>query len=83
MIKSIEIAQKIQECRNTLKTLHGEKFADEIEWYKNIILAANVKHNTKTLESVVILLQLESTEENPIIQMHFLAAAAEILEPSN
>lgn len=81
MEQNIRIAEKLYECRDSARFLHGEKYKEKIQWYKDVICNAQKKWKKDVLNTVTELCKMSSVEDNGIFIMMFMAAAVELIEP--
>jgi peptide deformylase len=79
---AVEIAARIYECQEAAKVLFADEYEKKIKWYKNVILRVCKDHSCDTLKAVLFICNMESIKDNGTAVMMFMAAAVEIVEPS-
>lgn len=84
MEQQIKLAAKIYKMRDTVKSLHRDGYAEHIKEYIDLINACMKKHNIKNAIEAAIHLgdQVKDMPNAGSFVLNIMAAAAEILEPS-
>lgn len=82
MEKQIKIAAKLYECRDTAKRFLREEYAERLKPYIAIIKAVMKANQLDELEAILKISKTETYQEDGMRQMLFLAAAVELMEPS-
>lgn len=82
METQIKIAAKLYECRDTAKRFFREEYAIRLQSYITIIKAVMLAHNLDELHAILKISKSQSYQENGMAQMMFMAAAVELMEPS-
>jgi len=82
MEKQIKIAAKLYECRDTAKRFFREEYAEKLKPYISIIKAVMKANELDELQAILKISQTETYQENGMTQMLFMAAAVELMEPS-
>lgn len=81
--QQIKLAAKLYQCRDAAKSLYGKDYMKKLDWYKCRIYEYQNKQCVETLPAVLAICSLPSIKENAMATMLFMAAAVEIIEPSN
>ena len=82
METQIKIAAKLYECRDTAKRFFREEYAAKLKPYIHIITAVMKANELDELQAILKISKTETYQENGMTQMLFMAAAVEIMEPS-
>ena len=80
MILEIELAQKMQKCRDTAKRFFAAEFPEKIKFYTEKLEAVM---KSKSIDEIPALLEISKTEtyqNDGMMQMMFLAATVELIE---
>lgn len=77
------LAAKMYEYRDTARRFFKDDFYTRIEPYKKIILGVMAENNIETIPALLIISKTSVYESNGMIQLMFVSAATEIMEPSN
>ena len=80
MNKEIEIAYKMQKCRDTATRFFRDEYIKKTLPYKNIIKAHQNKFNLDVLPSVLELCSFESVRDNEMAIILFMSAALDLIE---
>ena len=80
--REIKLAAKLYRCRDTAKQFYKDEYNEKLRTYKNVINAHMKKFNIDVLPSVLEICSFESVRDNGMAQMLFMAAAVELIEPS-
>lgn len=80
--QQIRIAAKMYECRDTLKRLTGDKFRERITEYQGFLRTAMQRYECDEIKAAMHLCHDERIRDSAITQMWLIAAAVELLEPS-
>ena len=83
MIAQLEIANKLYRCRDTISRFYREEFHEKILPYQKIILAHSKKHDVDTLTAVMEICEMDEIKNEGMVTVLFMAAAVELIEPSN
>lgn len=83
MRTQIEIAAKMYKCQTSAKALFGDEYKSRVQVYKNLIEAHKKKFGLEDLHATMELCSLPSVAENGMAVMLFMAAAVELIEPTN
>jgi predicted house-cleaning noncanonical NTP pyrophosphatase (MazG superfamily) len=78
----VRMAAKLYECRDAAKSIFQDLYKEKLEPYKNVVEAVMA---SKNLEAIPALLEVSKTatyNESGFVQMMFMAAVVEIIEPS-
>jgi hypothetical protein len=77
---TVGIAAKLYEARATLRDMLGEKYSQRMEQFAGAI-QAEMKRTGQS--SIAVAISLAANEgERPMVQLHLLSAAVEMVEPS-
>lgn len=85
MEKEIKIAAKLYKCRDTAKSLakmQGVTFKSLIIQYTELIEAVMESKDLKPIEALLFISETRSYKESGMAQLLFMAAATELLEPT-
>lgn len=80
--QSIMITAKLYNYRDTAKRFYGDDFAKKIEPFQKIIKGVMEKEKIETIPALVKISKTEIYESDGMIQLLFIAAATELMEPS-
>jgi len=83
METQIKIAAKLYECRDTAKRFFREEYAEKLKPYIAIIKAVMKANELDELGAILRISKTETYQENGMGQMMFMAAAVELMEPSD
>lgn len=78
----VKIAAKLYECRDTAKRFFRDEFPEKIKPYQNVIKGVMKKHELDVLPAILFISKTETYQSDGMIQLLFMAAACELLEPS-
>jgi len=82
MEKEIKIAAKLYECRDTAKRFFREEYAERLKPYIHIIKEVMKANQLDELEAILRISKTETYQEDGMVQLLFMAAAVEMMEPS-
>jgi hypothetical protein len=82
MEKEIKIAAKLYECRDTAKRFFREKYAERLKPYMHIVQEVMKANELEVLEAILKISKTQTNQEDGMRQMLFMAAAVELIEPS-
>lgn len=82
MEQQIKLAAKLYKCRDSAKSLYGEKYKEKMQEYIKYIFAAMLKFEEPDNLKAAIKLA-EEYKDNGIIVMNIMAAVVELIEQSN
>lgn len=82
MKDAIILTAKLYDYRDTCKRFYKEDFYSKIEPYKKIILGVMAKENIETIPALLKIAKTDVYESDGMIQLLFISAATEIMEPS-
>lgn len=82
MEKEIKIAAQLYKCRDTAKRFFAEKYAERLKPYIHIIKEVMKANELEELEAILRISKTKTYQEDGMVQMLFMAAAVELLEPS-
>jgi len=82
MEQKIKIAAKLYECRDTAKRFFSEKYAERLNPYIHIIKEVMKANQLDELEAILRISKTKTYQEDGMVQMIFLAAVVELIEPS-
>jgi hypothetical protein len=82
MEQQIKMASKLYHCRDTAKRFYKDEYQNKLTDYKQIIMAVMNKHNLGELEALLKISETESYNSSGMVQMLFMAAVVELIEPS-
>lgn len=83
-LNTIQIAAKLYDARDTMRSFWGEKYPEKVEDYKKYILAAMKKYGCDEMKATMKLVELlqEKEQDSGMHQALILASYVEIIEPS-
>jgi hypothetical protein len=81
--QQVKLAARLYECRDAAKALYGKEYKAELKWYISRIYDYQKQQKVETLPAVLAICSLPTVKENASTTMLFMAAAVEIIEPSN
>lgn len=82
MEKQIKLAASLYKCRDTAKRFFREEYAERLKPYIHIIQQVMKANQLNELEAILKISKSETYNENGMIQMLFMAAVVEMMEPS-
>ena len=82
MEKEIKIAANLYKCRDTAKGFFREKYAERLFPYIHIIQEVMKANELDVLEAILKISKTKTYQDDGMVQMLFMAAAVELLEPS-
>jgi len=82
MEKEIKIAAQLYKCRDTAMRFFGEKYAERLKPYMHIVREVMKANDLEVLEAILKISQTKTYLDDGMVQMLFMAAAVEIMEPS-
>lgn len=83
--QQIRIADRLYKCRDTAKSLLGERYADYVKKWIELVRDVAAAHNLQTMEVVPFIQRREAQAGKALTEVQILwlaAATVEILEPS-
>lgn len=78
----VQMTAKFYECRDTAKEFFKKEYPEKIEPYKNLIKAVMKKNNIEEIPALLEISKTEGYQINGMVQMLFMAAVVELIEPS-
>lgn len=81
MEEHVEIALKMKECRVTARKLHGENYEKKLQPYKDIISLVQKANNFDVMQAIHKITQTDELWKKKGVQVMFLAAAVELIDP--
>ncbi len=82
MEKQIKLAASLYKCRDTAARFFREEYAEKLKPYIHIIKAVMKANELNELKAMLKISQSETYQENGMTQLLFMAAAVEMMEPS-
>ena len=84
-MNQVQLAAKLYECRDTCKKLWGVEWKKEVEFHTRLIQAAMKKHNinNEIQAAMKLINDVGEADSSGVFTMKCLAAAVELIEPSN
>ena len=83
MEEQVKMAARLYGMRDTAKNLYREKYHEKLEWYIRTLKAFAFETKSEILPAVIDLCSKNPVKESGMAIMMFMAAAVEIIEPSN
>lgn len=85
MEEKVKLAAKLYECRDACKKLYGADWKTEIDFHMKLIHAAMAKHkiDNEITAAMKLIEECSHMDGGGVFSMKILAAAVEIVEPSN
>lgn len=78
----IQMAAKLYDCRDTAKRFFRDDFTDRIKPYREAIIKVMENKKLDVLPAILLISKSETYQSDGMIQLLFLAAACEMIEPS-
>ena len=82
MENEIKITAKLYDCRDTAKRFFRDEFSKRIKPYQTTIKMIMEKEQIDVLPAILFISKTETYQSDGMIQLLFLAAACELIEPS-
>lgn len=82
METQIKIAAQLYKCRDTAKRFFREKYAERLKPYMHIVKEVMKANELEVLEAILKISKTQTYQEDGMRQMMFMAAAVELMEPS-
>jgi len=82
METQIKIAASLYKCRDVAKRFFREEYAEKLKPYIHIIKAVMKSNELNELQAILKISQSETYQNDGMVQLMFMAAAVELLEPS-
>lgn len=85
MEQQIKMATKLYECRDTSKSLakmQGEDYKEMLKPYSDIIVKVMKENNLKHIPALLKISEMKIYQNSGMVQMLFMAALTELMEPS-
>lgn len=80
--KTIRLAAKLYEARDGVRLLLGDRFADEMRKGAELLTAVSASKGETVLQTAIRLGKQYNAEDRPFASMVVVAAAVELIEPS-
>lgn len=81
-MNTLQMAAKLYDCRDTAKRFFRDDFPDKIKPYQEAITKVMDNKKLEVLPAILLISKSETYQSDGMIQLLFLAAACEIMEPS-
>ncbi len=81
MEEHVKIALKMKECRVTALKIHGDRYPEKVQPYKDIISLVQKANNMDVMQAINKITQTDELWQKRGTQMMFLAAAVEMIDP--
>ena len=82
MEQQIKMAAKLYQCRDTAKNWCKEEYPEKIRHYIDHLKLVMKEYHLDEIQALLKISKTEFYQENGMVQMFFMAAVVEILEPS-
>lgn len=82
MSNAIQIAAKLYEARDAMKSLYGDRFREKVAGWRPIIQAAMRKHGVDEVGAILKLNEALGGRAGGITTLIIMAVAVEMVEPS-
>jgi hypothetical protein len=82
MEKQIKMAAKLYKCRDTAKAFFKEEYKQKLEPYTYILKEVMKANKIEEIPALLKISQTEHYQENGMVQMMYMAAVVELIEPS-
>ena len=82
METQIKIAARLYEYRDTAKRFFREEYAEKLKPYNELIKQVMKANNLEVLGAILKISETRTYLEDGMVQLLFLAAAVEMMEPS-
>lgn len=83
MIQHLEVAQKLEKCRDTAKRFFKDEFPDKVKPYMDLIEAVMKAKTIDVIPALLIISETETYLSEGMTQMMFMAATVELIESSD
>lgn len=82
MMLEIELAQKMKKCRDTAKRFFAAEFPEKLKPYTEIIKGVMKSESIDEIPALLEISKTETYQNDGMMQMMFLAATVELIEPA-
>ena len=80
--KTVKMAARLYECRDTAKRFLGSEYKAKLESYLSNLRKVMDVEGVGAIEALLVISKLPHYAESGFIQMMYMAAVVEIIEPS-
>lgn len=80
-MNTIQMASKLLECRDAVKSLFGEKYIENLQPYMRIIKEIMRVNNINEIRALLIISKTETYQDSETAQIMFMASVVELIEP--
>ena len=78
-----KIALKLYQCRETAKSFFKDEYSKKLEPFINNIKMVMIKENLDEISALLIIGKMPHYQGDGMIQLLYMAAVTELIEPSN
>ena len=82
-MNQVQMAAKLYECRDTAKKFYGKDFKSKLEPYTKIVKDVMQARHLDVIPALLLISKSETYNSSGMVQMMFMAATVELIEPSN
>ena len=82
MMQAIELSLKMKKCRDTAKRFYAAEFLEKLKPYTEIIKGVMKSESIDEIPALLEISKTETYQEDGMVQMMFLAATVELIEPA-
>lgn len=79
-MKALQVATKLQQCKDAAESLLGEKYPQKIKPYKDLIRAVMKANKISPVKALLMISKTESYAENEMAQVMFMSAVVDLIE---
>ena len=79
-MKALQVATKLQQCKDAAESLLGEKYPKAIKPYKDLIRAVMKANKIGPVKALLMISKTESYAENEMAQVMFMSAVVDLIE---
>jgi len=81
-MNKVQMAAKLYECRDTAKGFLRDDYKTRLQPYTQLIKAVMKANSLEEIPALLKISETETYQESGFVQMMFMAAVAELIEPS-
>ena len=79
-MKALQVATKLQECKDAAESLLGENYPEKIKPYKDLIRVVMKANKIGPIKALLMISKTESYAENEMAQVMFMSAVVDLIE---
>ena len=77
-----QIVAKLYECRDTAKAFFKDQYKEKLKPYTHILKEVMKANNLKEIPALLKICETQHYQESGMVQMMYMAAVVELIEPS-